>query len=147
MFTSSFLICSCKLVSCLILWLISILYLINKKMKVLGKRKVGWPRKTWKDKVKKDLKLIGVDENVKLDRRRWRKIIASLTPTKGKTWISNENDEEEYIPNIFIICAALNVAIIVTPTLFCILCSYILIKSGLQQIMTPLSFSRTTVIQ
>jgi len=32
--------------------------------------------------VKRDLELIGVDENVELDQRRWRKIIASPTPTK-----------------------------------------------------------------
>jgi len=31
--------------------------------------------------VKRDLELIGVDESVALNRGRWRKIIASLTPT------------------------------------------------------------------
>jgi len=38
-------------------------------------------RKTWKDIVKRDLELLVVDENVALDRRRWRKILARLTPT------------------------------------------------------------------
>jgi len=47
----------------------------------LGKRKVGKPRKTWKDIVKRDLELIGVDESGALDRGRWRKIIVSPTPT------------------------------------------------------------------
>jgi len=38
-------------------------------------------RKTWKEFVKRDLELIAVDDSMVLDRGRWRKIIASLTPT------------------------------------------------------------------
>jgi len=45
------------------------------------KESIGRPRNTWKDIVKSDLELIGVDENVALDRGRWRKIIAGPTPT------------------------------------------------------------------
>jgi len=52
-----------------------------EEMEVSGKRNVGRPWKTWKDIVKRDLELIGVDESVALDRGRWRKIIASPTPT------------------------------------------------------------------
>jgi len=53
-----------------------------EEMEVSEKRKLGKPRKTWKDKiVKRDLELIGVDDNVALDRRRWRKIIAHPTST------------------------------------------------------------------
>jgi len=52
-----------------------------EEMKVLRKRKVGRSRKTWKDIVKRDLELIGVDEHVSLNRGRWRKLIASPTPT------------------------------------------------------------------
>jgi len=33
----------------------------------IGERKVGRPRKTWKDIKKRDLELIGVDESVALD--------------------------------------------------------------------------------
>jgi len=40
------------------------------EMEVSGKRKVGRPRKTWKDIVKRDLELIGVDESVALDREK-----------------------------------------------------------------------------
>jgi len=50
-----------------------------EEMEVLGKRKVGRPRETWKDIVKRDWELIGVYESVALDRGRWR-IIASPTP-------------------------------------------------------------------
>jgi len=50
-------------------------------MEVSGKRKVGRPRKTWKYTVKRDLEIIGMDESVALDRRGWRKIIASPNPT------------------------------------------------------------------
>jgi len=45
---------------------------------------VGRPRKTWKDIEKKNLELLGMDESVARDRRRWRKIIASLL--KVKRW-------------------------------------------------------------
>jgi len=38
-----------------------------EEMEVLEKRKVGRPRKTWKDIVNRDLELLGVDENVALD--------------------------------------------------------------------------------
>jgi len=48
-----------------------------EEMEVLGKRKVGRPRKTWKDIMKRDLVLIGVDESVALDRGRWIKIITN----------------------------------------------------------------------
>jgi len=51
-----------------------------KEMEVSGKRKVGRPRKTWKDIAMRDIQLIGADDSVALDRGRWRKIIASLTP-------------------------------------------------------------------
>jgi len=51
-----------------------------KEMEVSGKRKVGRPRKAWKDIVKRDLELIGAEESVALDRGRWRKIIAGPTP-------------------------------------------------------------------
>jgi len=50
-----------------------------EEMEVLGKRKVRRPRKTWKDIVKRDLELIGVEESEALDRGRWRKIIAGPT--------------------------------------------------------------------
>jgi len=50
------------------------------ELEVSGKGEVGRPRKTWKDLVKRDLELIGVDESVALNRGRWRKIIASPTP-------------------------------------------------------------------
>jgi len=50
-----------------------------EEMEVSGKRKVGRPRKTWKDIMKRDLELLEVDENVALDQRR-RKIIANLNP-------------------------------------------------------------------
>jgi len=62
-----------------------------EEMEVSGKRKVERPsiknkqtwktRKTWKDTVKRDLEHIGLDESVALDQGRWRKIIASKTPT------------------------------------------------------------------
>jgi len=42
-----------------------------EEMEVRGKRTVGRPRKTWKDIVKRDLELIGVDESVAMDRGRW----------------------------------------------------------------------------
>ena len=51
-----------------------------EEMEVPGKRKVGRPRKTWRDTVKQDLEILRVDENMALDRSRWRKIIASPTP-------------------------------------------------------------------
>jgi len=54
-----------------------------EEVEVSGKSYSGLPRKTkktWKDIVKIDLELLGVDENVALDRR-WRKINASPTPT------------------------------------------------------------------
>jgi len=51
------------------------------EMEVLGKWEVGRPRKTWKDIVKRDLEVIGVDESVALDRRRWRRIITSRIRT------------------------------------------------------------------
>jgi len=54
---------------------------LAEKMEVSGKRKVGRPRKNWKDIVKRDLELTGVDESVAFDQRRWRKIITSPTPT------------------------------------------------------------------
>jgi len=41
-----------------------------EEMEVLGKRTVGRPRKAWKDIVKRDLHLLGVDENVALNRKR-----------------------------------------------------------------------------
>ena len=50
------------------------------ELEVPGKRKVGRPRKTWRDTVKQDLEILRVDENMALDRSRWRKIIASPTP-------------------------------------------------------------------
>jgi len=50
-----------------------------EEMEVSGKRKVGRPTKTWKDIVKRDLELIGVDESVALDRGRWRKRSPTLT--------------------------------------------------------------------
>jgi len=39
-------------------------------MEVSRKRKVGRLRKTWKDIVKRDIELFGVDENVALDLRK-----------------------------------------------------------------------------
>jgi len=50
-----------------------------EEMDVSGKRKVGKPRKTRKDIVKRDLELLGVEENVALDQRRWRKSDANFT--------------------------------------------------------------------
>jgi len=41
-----------------------------EEMVVLWKGKVGRPRTTWKDIVKRNLELLGVDENMALDRRR-----------------------------------------------------------------------------
>jgi len=38
-----------------------------EEIEVSGKSAVGRPRKTWKDIVKRDLKLIGVEERVALD--------------------------------------------------------------------------------
>jgi len=38
-----------------------------EEMEVSGKRKVGRPRRTWKDIAMRDLELLGVDENVALD--------------------------------------------------------------------------------
>jgi len=38
--------------------------------------------------VKRDLELTGVDEIVALDRGRWRKIIASPTPSERETRLS-----------------------------------------------------------
>jgi len=58
-----------------------VLEMSGRNGSVGGKKKAGRPRKTWKDIMKRDLKLLGVDENVALDRRKWRKIITSLTPT------------------------------------------------------------------
>ena len=40
------------------------------KMEVPGKRKVARPKKTLNDTVQQDFKMLGVDENVALDRRR-----------------------------------------------------------------------------
>jgi len=54
---------------------------ISERNGNIRKRKVGRPGKTWKDIVKRDLELIGVDESMLLDRGRWRKISASPTPT------------------------------------------------------------------
>jgi len=53
---------------------------LAEEMEVSGKRKVERPRNTWKDIVKRDLELLGVDECVALDQERWRKIITSPTP-------------------------------------------------------------------
>jgi len=47
-------------------------------MEVPGKGKYGKTMETWKDIVKRDLELIGVNEA--LDRRKWGKIIASPIP-------------------------------------------------------------------
>jgi len=52
-----------------------------EEMEVPGKRKVGRPRKTWKDLAKRVFEPIGVGESVALDQGRSRKIIASPTPT------------------------------------------------------------------
>jgi len=48
----------------------------------LREREVGRPRTTFKDIVKRDLELIGVEQSVALNRGRWRKFIASLTPDR-----------------------------------------------------------------
>jgi len=60
-----------------------VLKLVEEKV-VLGKRKVGRPRKTLKDMVKRDLELFGVDDNMVLveeDEKDHRKSDAYL---KGK---------------------------------------------------------------
>jgi len=44
-----------------------VLRLVEEMKVVSGKRKEERPRKTWKDIVKRDLELLGVDENVALD--------------------------------------------------------------------------------
>jgi len=41
-----------------------------EEMEVMGKRKVGRPRKTWRDIIKSDLELMEVDERVAMDRVR-----------------------------------------------------------------------------
>jgi len=66
-------------------------------MEVSGKRKVGRPRTTRKDRpiVKSDWELLGVDENVALCRRRWRKIIPSPTTSLGKILTLNKNDDDD----------------------------------------------------
>ena len=51
-----------------------------EEMEVPGQRKVGRPKKTWKEAVQQNLKVLGVDEKIALDRRSWRKITASPTP-------------------------------------------------------------------
>jgi len=51
-----------------------------KKMKVLGIRKVGRPRKTWKDIADRDLELMRLDESVALDKGKLGKLNASPTP-------------------------------------------------------------------
>jgi len=45
-----------------------------------GKRKAERPKITCRDTVKQYLEILGVDE-MTVDQRRWRKVIASLTPT------------------------------------------------------------------
>jgi len=45
--------------------------------------------------MKRDLQVLGVDENVAFDRRRWIKIIAIPTLTLGKIWTINENDNDD----------------------------------------------------
>ena len=44
--------------------------------------------------MQQDLKMLGVDENMALDRKRWRKIIAGPTPIE-KIWTMNENDDDD----------------------------------------------------
>ena len=63
------------------------------KMEVQGKRKVGRLKKAWNDIVQQDLKILGVDENMALDRKRWRKITASLTPINRENMDSSKNDD------------------------------------------------------
>jgi hypothetical protein len=38
-----------------------------EEMEVSGKRRVGRPRNTWTDTAKRDLKILGVEENMALD--------------------------------------------------------------------------------
>jgi hypothetical protein len=40
---------------------------VVEEMEVQGKRKVGRPRKSWRDTMKRDLEMLGVDENMALD--------------------------------------------------------------------------------
>jgi len=44
-----------------------------EEMELSGKRKVGRPRKTWKEIVKRDLELIGVDERCGIGSRKMEK--------------------------------------------------------------------------
>jgi len=54
--------------------------------------KIGSGMTTWKDIVKVDLELLGVDENLALDRTRLKKTIASSTPT----WQKNMNFKRKW---------------------------------------------------
>jgi len=51
-----------------------------EEMEVLGKKESRKTKENW-ERYNRNLGLIGVDESVALDRGRWRKIIASPTPT------------------------------------------------------------------
>jgi len=77
-----------------------------EEMEVSGRRKVGRPRKTWKDIVKRDLELLGVDESVALEKGRWRKIITSPTPTSRENMdFLNENVDDDD-DDIFNVCSS-----------------------------------------
>ena len=50
---------------------------------VEGRRPRGRPRKTWLDNVREDMRLLGITEEMALDREMWRSAIARPTPHVG----------------------------------------------------------------
>ena len=56
------------------------------EVEITGKRKIGWPRKSWEECVKKDLQRYGLRREDTFDRKKWRALIRakkfSLRPAR-----------------------------------------------------------------
>ena len=55
-----------------------------EEMNVAGVRPVGRPKRTWRQTVQMDMDVLGISEDLAMDRAGWRRVIASPTPITGK---------------------------------------------------------------
>ena len=56
---------------------------VVRDWQVEGRRPRGRPKKLWSKTVEEDMRLLGIDEALASDRRRWREVVNRPTPSAG----------------------------------------------------------------
>ena len=65
------------------------------EFKVVGRRSVGWSKKTWSKVVEEDMKKLNFTEDMAEDRKLWRQLISCPPPASEKLGTLNDNDDDD----------------------------------------------------